>query len=170
MLGNSVTQLHFPLGKEAFNKSYRPKSHHMTELCLSFMSGRHWPNTIHYNQSQNFVKHCQICTALLRKAFFSNALALSPIPWLLFCALVFSPQSQDSYLHMSLHLTFQSKPVSPRGIVAGGVNVSLHPSPSPRGLCHAHVRAHRDWHHIESPAAGNIEQLHINAQLFCFYR
>lgn len=50
---------------------------------------------------------------------------------------------------------FQSAPDSQRGVVAGGVNVSLHPSPCPRGLCHTHLCAHRDWHHFESPTAGN---------------
>ena len=52
---------------------------------------------------------------------------------------------------------FQTKPVSLCGVAAGSVDVSLHPSPSSRGLCHANICAHRDWHHTESPTAGTTE-------------
>ena len=63
-------------------------------------------------------------------------------------------------------MIFQSKPDSQRGVVAGGVDVSLHPSPCPRGLCHTHLGAHRDWHHIESPAAGNRNTTTTHTELY----
>lgn len=49
---------------------------------------------------------------------------------------------------------FQSKPNCQCGVSAGGVYVSLHPSPSPHGLCHSDLCAHRNWYCIESPTAG----------------
>lgn len=53
---------------------------------------------------------------------------------------------------------FQPKPNSKCGAVAGGVNVSLHPSPRPGGLCHSHFCTNRNWYHVESPTAGTRTQ------------
>lgn len=53
---------------------------------------------------------------------------------------------------------FQPKPNSKCGAVAGGVNVSLHPSPRPGGLCHSHFCTNRNWYHVESPTTGTRTQ------------
>lgn len=78
-----------------------------------------------------------------------SRLALSPRLW------------RNSYSCVTSRcLMFQPQPNSQRGAVTGGVDVSLHPPPRPGGLRHAHLCAHGDWHHVESPAAGNTTHQH----------
>lgn len=62
-------------------------------------------------------------------------------------------------------LMFQSKPNCQCGAGAGGVYVSLHPSPSPHGLCHSDLCANRNWYRIESPTAGTGTQTHTRCIL-----
>lgn len=59
---------------------------------------------------------------------------------------------------------FQSKPNCQCGVGAGGVYVSLHPSPSPHGLCNSDLCAHRNWYRIESPTAGTGTQTQTHTQ------
>lgn len=57
-------------------------------------------------------------------------------------------------LQLFSFLCFQSEPNCQCGVGAGGVHVSLHPSPRTRGLRHSDLCAHRNWYHIESSTAG----------------